>query len=155
MNKLMLGLGLLIYFTSIALAQTATSTVGLDPTSLTPGDLTGVIALMANAFSSGNYMVGSGLLLTVAIAVFKMLGMNKLFHKKHNKWVAGALAMATSVAVGLMAQASWWVIFSTGVGVGVTAIGGWELVLEPIMKWLKRKFPGFFKRLPGNVDLET
>ena len=149
MKKVIFILGLLLIPT-IAFAQLAKTSTAVA--ALTPEDLPGLISLMANAFSSGNAMIGSGLLLTLAVAAFKMFGLNKLFHKKYNKWVAGGLAMVTSIAVGLMAQASLWVILSTGVGIGVTAIGGWELLLEPAIKLLKRKWPSVFKWLPGDAD---
>lgn len=136
---------------AIVLAQTVTSTV-VDPNALKPEELTGVLALMAQAFSDGNWRLAFGLLLTVAVAGFKFLGINKLISKKHNKWVAGGLALATSIAVGLMSGIGWFPIVSTGVTVGVVAVGGWEIILEPFMKWLKGKWPKVFAWLPTEVS---
>lgn len=150
MKKKILFVLLLLLVPALVLAQTATSTT-VDPDTLKPEELTGVLALMAKAFSDGNWRLASGLLLTVAVAGFKFLGINKLIPKKHNKWVAGALALATSVAVGLMSGMGWFAIVSTGVTVGVVAVGGWEAILEPLMKWLKGKWPKVFGWLPTEV----
>jgi len=131
---------LVLVLPAIVLAQTSTtSTAAIDPNTLTPESLPGVFEWMARAFKSGDWMTGSGLLLTLAIGAFRALGLNKLIPKKYNKWVAGGIAMLTSVAVGLVAHASWWTIVSTGIGTGLAAVGGWEVIVEPVVKWIKKK----------------
>lgn len=142
----------LLMIPALALAQTATSTV-VDPTMVVE-ELSGVVALMTKAFSDGNWRLGFGLLLTLSIALFKLLGLNKLISKKNNKWVAGGLALVGSLAVGLMSGIGWVAIVSTAVSVGATAVGGWEIVLEPLMKWLKGKWPKVFGWLPTELPTE-
>jgi hypothetical protein len=137
MKKMMILVALLL-LPAVALAQVATSTAGAGLTE-DPGEL---LSLLSRAFADKDWMMVAGGLLMLVIAVGNLLGLRKLVPKKYTHWLAGGIAMASSVAVGLMAHASWWAIVSTGVGVGITAIGGWQLVLEPIVKWLRRKLGG-------------
>ncbi len=144
----------LLFMPALLWAQTSTTSTVVDPSLVGATEISGVIALMAKAFSDGNWRLAAGFLLTLAVAGFKLLGLNKLIAKKNNKWVAGVLALATSVAVGLMSGVGWLAIASTGLGVGVTAVGGWDLILEPVMKWLKKKWPKRFGWFPTSVEEE-
>ncbi len=145
----------LLLMPALLWAQTSTTSTVVDPSLVGPSEVSGVIALMAKAFSDGNWRTAFGLLLTVAVAGFKSLGINKIFAKKHNKWVAGGLALATSVAVGLMSSMGWLAIVTTGATVAVTSVGGWELILEPLMKGLKEKWPKRFSWLPTDAQPEN
>lgn len=123
---------------ALALAQTVTTstTAAVSPN---PEDTFSLIALMATAFKNGDWMLGAGLLLTACIGLARLFGLTKLVPKQHTKWLAGGIAMLTSVSVGLMAHASWWQIISTGIGTGVIAVGGWEVIFEPVRNFLRKK----------------
>jgi hypothetical protein len=135
MRRFLMGL-LLLFMPALVLAQTTTSTVAPP---IDPSDTLGLVQALTAAFAGGDWMLGAGLLVTLLVGLFKLFGLNKLIPKKHTKWVAGVVAMLLSVAGGLMAHATWWAIITTGVGVGVIAVGGWETILEPIRNWLKKK----------------
>ena len=136
MKKILMLAVALLFVPSMVLAQAVTATT-TSTTAL--GDPGVIIGLMAKAFQSGDWMLAVGLLLTLVVAGFKLLGINKLVPKQHTKWLAGGLSLVTSVAVGLMAHATWWAIISTGLGAGVIAVGGWEVLLEPVVKFIKKK----------------
>lgn len=129
----------LLFVPAVVLAQTATSTVA--PPTL-PEDPGTIIAMLTKAFGDKDWMMVAGLLLTAVIGLARLFGLQKLVPKKHTHWLAGGLALATSVALGLMAHASWWTIITTGVSVGVVAVGGWQLIFEPIRNFLKKKLGG-------------
>lgn len=134
-------LALALAFPAAALAQVATTSTSTVP-SIDMTDTVGLVRAISEAFVTGDRMLAAGLGITLLVGLFKMLGLNKLIPKQHTKWVAGAIAMALSIAGGLMTHASVWEIVTTGVGVGVIAVGGWEAFLQPVRDWLKSKLGG-------------
>ena len=108
----------------IAFGQTATSSVASQ-------DIPAVIETMAQAFQGGAYGLGAGLLLSLLVAAADMLNLLKRVPKSAKKWVAMGVAMVTSIAVGLVSGLAWLDIVITAVSTGLTAIGGWEAILEP------------------------
>ena len=129
----------------LVLAQAATSTTGAPPDITTVEDALSLFKVMTGAFKGGTYAIGASALLTLLVAAaryFKALDLIKI-PDSWDKWVAMALAMGGSVAMGLWAGHDWMTIVSTGVQVGVYSIGGWEMLLKPLRnKLLKKKKVG-------------
>jgi hypothetical protein len=132
LGALFLGALILLALNSFAFGQVETSSVSgvsvIDPALINTDMIESVIKLMALAFKKGNYKLAFGLLLTVAVGVARLVGITKFFDRKHDKWVAAALAVATGLAVGLQAGKSWTTILVTSATVALVAIGGWEVV---------------------------
>lgn len=143
---------MLLLVTTAALAQAATGTVTSTAALGDPGAMPDQLSWMVNAFKSGDWMTFSGVLLAVVVSGFKLVGLNKLIPKTANKWVAGGIATATSLSVGLVVHASWWVIISTAVGTFFTAVGGYQVVIEPVSKWIKKKLGGGEKAAPPKEE---
>lgn len=127
---------LLLLVPVIALAQTSTVTSTATLPLEDPGSL---LPLIRDAFGDKNWTLAAGLVLSALLGLFKLLGLGKLVSKKNTKWLAGVLALVGAVSLGLIVSASWWAIVTTGVGAGVAAVGGWELIFQPIRDFVKKK----------------
>ena len=138
MKKLLAILAILMV-PAIALAQTATSSVVGVGSILSADDGLRVLEMLANAFRSGDWALGSGLLLTLVVAVARMLGLSKRLNKAWVPWATAGMAIAASVGVGLQTDQDWWKIVSTGLLVGLTAIGGWETGGKLVKKVMPKK----------------
>lgn len=117
-----------LLFPLAALAQAAAS-LPTDPASL--------LGWFAEVHKGGQWslLIGGALTLVLRFApVLKPL-LDKL-PAESTKWVAMALAMLGSVATGLMAGVPWYKVIVDGLQVGVAAIGGWELILKPLLSKL-------------------
>lgn len=134
-------LPILILIPTSALAQTNTSTTGIDISKITAGDLPEILNLLVQSFHNKNWMMLSGLVLAIVIwglKTFKILDKIKLGSKWGIRFSTVLLASLTSIALGLMANQGWWAIASTAFGIAVVAMGGWEtigkLVRDILMK---------------------
>jgi len=119
---------------AFVLAQTATSTA-------TPGagdDPIVLIGMMVKAFQSGAWAVGAGLLLTVVVALGRAFRVLQWIPKKAVPWATAAIAVLTSVGLGLTNDQDWMTIVSTGISVGLVAIGGWETLGKLISGAVKK-----------------
>jgi len=121
---------------AVAYGQTATSSAAPAAS-----DFPALIEMMAQAFKGGAWGLGAGLLLTVVVAAADMLNLLKRVPKAAKKWVAMGLAMATAIGVGLTSGTAWMDIVVTAVTTGLTAVGGWEAVFEPIRDKIRGSKP--------------
>ena len=122
-------------------ASTATTTATSTVVGAAGGDVFGTLSLLSGAFSSGWDAATAGLLLSLVVAgarFFKGLDLIKV-PDSWDKWIAVALSMLTSVSVGLVAGKDALEILSTGLQIGVYAIGGWEVLLKPLRNKLLKK----------------
>lgn len=140
-----LAVGSVLLFPFLLLAQSTstTSSVGaaiVDPFTIdTPGEAFWLIEMMFNAFKSGEWALGAAFVLTLLIAAFRFLDLGKKVPKAWVPWVTGAVAMATSSALGLYAGLGWWAILTTGLTVGLVAVGGWETIGKLLKKLTSKK----------------
>jgi hypothetical protein len=83
-------------------------------------------------------MLLAGLLLTVVVVGLRMLKVMDAVPPKLVPWLTVGLSVLTSVATGLKTGASAGVIVSTGVLVGVAAVGGWETAGKLVRDVIRR-----------------
>lgn len=115
----------LLLFPALVFAQEAAS-LPVDPASL--------LGWFAETHKAGHWslLIGGALTLVLRFApVLKPL-LDKL-PAESTKWVAMGVAMLGSIATGLMAGVAWYKVLVDGATVGVAAIGGWELILKPLL----------------------
>ena len=106
-----------------------TSTTVLDPS--TPADLGFVASLVeaiTQAYQGHSWTLLAGLVLTGIIAGLRAFDVGKKLPDKYVPWFAVGLAVLGSVAVGLQLGQGVVAILTTGLAVGVAAIGGWETI---------------------------
>jgi hypothetical protein len=99
-----------------------------------PSDLPGVIGWFAQTHAAGEWslLIGGALTLLVRLLTLLRPLADKL-PPEATKWLAMGLAMLGSAATGLLSHVPWYKVVADGVLVGVAAIGGWELVLKPVL----------------------
>lgn len=104
-----------------------------EPASL-PTDPGAIFEWFAQTHAAGHWslLIGGALTLILRFAPLVKSLLDKL-PAEATKWVAMALAMIGSIATGLMAGVPWYKVLVDGLQVGVAAIGGWELILKPIL----------------------
>lgn len=109
----------------IAFAQAAAS-LPVDPASL--------LGWFAETHAAGHWslLIGGAITLLLRFAPLLRPLLDKL-PAEATKWVAMGLAMLGSIATGLMAGVPWYKVLVDGAQVGVAAIGGWELILKPLL----------------------
>lgn len=116
-------LTVLVFLPWAAFAQTTTSSTAVDPGAVQEG-----LGVMARAFKSGNWALAAGTLLTVVVALLRIVGALKVIPDKYDQYVAIGAALATSIGVGLTTGQPWDGILMTAANVGLVAVGGWEAV---------------------------
>ena len=119
---------LLVTMPSLAFAQVATSTITLPNPGGDPG---GFLALLLKAYQDKDWALLAGAILSVVIWALKKFGvLDKI--KLGSKWGIRistlALAVLTSIAIGLIGHQGWQEILKTGVQVAFMAVGGWEFI---------------------------
>lgn len=111
---------------------TATTTATSAAVSGGLGDLFGVLSLAAAAFKSKSWALLAGLLLTAVVIGLRFFNVVKKVPDYLVPWATIGLSMLTSVAIGLQTNQRWDVILTTGLGIGLMAIGGWESLAKAI-----------------------
>jgi len=86
--------------------------------------------LLIKAVKSRNWPLAVGLALTLLVFIANKLGLKNLVGKKALPWIVMALATLGTVGAGLVGGVSILDALLQGVLAGVTAIGGWELLLK-------------------------
>jgi len=129
MKKLLFVLSLLVVpLQAFADAGTSsTATVAMPVVSPdAPSALFDALGTLGKAFSDKNWTLLVAVLLTLFIIAARWFNPVKKVPAEYVPWVTLALATATSVALGLQTKQSLGTILTTGVLVGIAAIGGWE-----------------------------
>ena len=85
-----------------------------------------LVSEASKAFHSRDWTVLSISLLTLLVFVARRFKLVQLLPSKWVPWATGAIAMATSVTIGLQSGEGWPNILLTGVLVGLGAVGAWE-----------------------------
>lgn len=99
-----------------------------------PSDATGVIAWFQATHAAGNWSLLIGGVITLFVRMLTLLKpLADKLPAESAKYIAMALAVLGSVATGLLAGTAWYKVLLDGIEVGMTAIGGWELVLKPVL----------------------
>lgn len=84
------------------------------------------IDLARKAFRSRAWTLIAAAVLTLFVVGLRLFKSIQRVPDELVPWVTMAIATGTSMALGLQAGQSWMTVLSTGVLVGVAAIGGWE-----------------------------
>lgn len=98
-------------------------------------DMLPTLGDLQTAYSSRNWLLLLGLVLTAAVTISKRLGLLALVPKEATKWVAVGMGMATGIGGGLILGQDWMTILGTGITAGLLSIGGHEI----FGKMLKKK----------------
>ncbi len=124
---------LLKYLLALAVLAPALPLIAQQAASL-PTDPSEMIAWFKEMHSAGNwaFVVGGTLTVLLRFAPYAKPLLDKL-PAESTKWVAAGLAMLGSVSTGLMAGVPWYTVLLDGVKVSVAAVGGWELILKPLL----------------------
>jgi hypothetical protein len=134
--------GVLLPMLVWAQTTSTTSSVGkvvVDPNAIdTPSEAFWLIKMMVKAFQDKNWALGAAFVLTAVVAGLRYFEVGKKIPKEWMPWFVGGTAMATSVAVGLYAGLGWLVIVTTGLSVGLMAMGGWSTVGKLITKLINK-----------------
>lgn len=129
MKKILFVL-LLLILPCVALADAGTSstaTVAVPVVSPdAPSALFDAVSTLGKAFSDKNWTLLVAALLTLFIIGARWFELAKKVPAEYVPWVTLLLATGTSVALGLQTKQSLGTILTTGVLVGIAAIGGWE-----------------------------
>jgi hypothetical protein len=154
---LLIAVGLLA-LPAVAAAQEAAATAAATTSTIVhPGDVNtfaeglGVFKMMIKAFGDKNWALGAALILTLLVTICRFFSVVRKIPKQWVPWIAAALAMATSVAVGLQAGLGAWAITTTGITVGLTAVGGWETLGKLLRGVLRKLLPGLAAKLFGDT----
>lgn len=124
LSRVLFALAFLI--PGIALAQAAAASL--------PTDVPGVIQWFHDTHANGSWSLIIGGVITLILRfapVVKPL-LDKL-PAETTKWVAAGLAMLGSIATGLMTGIPWYKVLFDGLQVAMAAVGGWELILKPML----------------------
>lgn len=99
-----------------------------------PSDPGALLGWFAETHKAGHWslLIGGALTLILRFAPIVKPLLDKL-PAEATKWVAMAIAMLGSIATGLMAGVPWYKVLVDGLQVGAAAIGGWELILKPLL----------------------
>lgn len=93
-----------------------------------------LINAIADASQAKNWALMAGLIITLVVAAARWVKLLEWLPKSAMKWVAGALAALTSVGTHLVAgNADIMSMIVTAVSTGVAAVGGWEMLLKPLL----------------------
>ncbi len=104
-----------------------------QPSSL-PSDAAGIVAFFRDTHANGSWSLAIGGAITLLVRLLTLLRpLADKLPAEAVEWVAMALAMLGSIATGLMSGIVWYKVLADGVQVGVAAIGGWELILKPLL----------------------
>jgi hypothetical protein len=99
-----------------------------------PSDPSALLTWFAETHAAGHWslLIGGALTLFLRFAPLVKPLLDKL-PAETTKWVAMGVAMVGSIATGLMAGVPLYKVMITGAQVGAAAIGGWELILKPLL----------------------
>lgn len=125
LNRFAVVLFAALLFPLAALAQEAASL---------PSDPASLLGWFAETHKAGHWslLIGGVLTLILRFAPLVKPLLDKL-PAEATKWVAMGVAMVGSIATGLMAGVPWYKVLVDGLQVGAAAIGGWELILKPLL----------------------
>jgi hypothetical protein len=130
----------------LAQADTAPA-VAVPAETPTEEDVAGLTKLLIQAIQDKDWRlaVAFAIMLLVALGNYAVLKLGILpddTRKKVLPWAAVATGTLVPFASSLIAGKGW--VFAalaalSGFSVGLTAIGGWELILKPIVEWFKNR----------------
>jgi len=98
---------------------TGSSTVAVD-------QLTQVVDTASRAYSSKDWALGAAAALMLAVLLVRQFKLTDKVPSAVVPWATAGLAMATSVSLGIQNGQSWVSIITTGLTVGLSAVGLWE-----------------------------
>lgn len=129
-------------FADAGVPTSSTATVALPVVSPdSPSALSDALSTLAQAFKDHNWTLLAAALLTLFIIAARWFELAKKIPAEYVPWVTLALATATSIALGLQTSQPLTTTFSTGVLVGIAAVGGWES-FGKLIRGLIRKLRG-------------
>lgn len=107
-----------------------TSTVGGGlPLPTAGGDVVlTLLGMLEKAFVARDWILLSAVLLMGVVALLRYLEATKALPDAWVPWATIAIAVLTSVGLGLQARQPWLSIVTTGLVVGATAVGSWETI---------------------------
>jgi hypothetical protein len=131
----------------VYLAQAGTDNPALPAETPTIEDAGGLVSLLIKAFQDKDWrlVVALIILLVVALGNFVLFKLDVLppeTRKAALPWIAVAIGTLVPFATALIAGKDWLTAGAaalSGFGVALSAIGGWELLLKPIVARLKAK----------------
>lgn len=127
---------------ALAAGTSTTSTTTVNPDAVdTVGEGFELLKLAYNAFKGGGWALGAGLLLTGAIALLRVFKVGQKIPKAYLPWFVGGVAMLTSIALGLQVGLGWQAIVTTGLSVGLMAMGGWSTFGKAVKALMKKIWP--------------
>ena len=90
------------------------------------------VSLLVDALQSKQWGLALGILLSLLVAFANKFGLKDKVGSKAIPWVTSGLAVAGAIGASLMSGVAITEALSQGLVAGMTAIGGWEMVLKHI-----------------------
>ena len=115
----------LLVFPTAAAHAVGTSTTAVA-TAVTSDEAFSLLGMMAKAFHSHSWMLLSSGALMLLVVCARRFNLMKKVPPAYVPWVTLGMASAVSIAVGLKAGMPLGSVLTTGLLVGMAAIGGWE-----------------------------
>lgn len=127
-----------------ALASTAVTQAPAADITPTIDDAPGIVAQLVKAIQEKNWTLFAAMLsLLIVLAantlILRFGILSDAVRKEVLPWLAAATGMLTSFAGILLAGGGWWTAISSGLLIGTSAIGLWELVGKRVKKWLAKR----------------
>jgi uncharacterized membrane protein len=92
-----------------------------------PSDPVSQISFIIEAFKTGKWAWGVGLLLMLLTLIFNKLVKTRI-PPKVLPWVAIGLGVGTNIAMSFATGLVWHQTLSNGLSMGLAAVGGWEAI---------------------------
>jgi hypothetical protein len=92
-----------------------------------PEDPVSQINFIIQAFKSGQWAWGIGLILMLLTLIFNKLVKTRI-PKKVMPWIAIGLGVASNIAMSFATGLKWYQALSNGFTMGLAAVGGWEAI---------------------------
>jgi len=107
-------------------------------------DAPGLVAQLIKAIQEKNWTLFAAMLaLLIVLAANTVILRFQILADETRKqalpWLAAATGMFTSFAGILLAGGGWWTAISSGLLIGTSAIGMWELIGRRVKKWLAKR----------------
>lgn len=99
-------------------------------------DMNAMIERLIQAAEAGNWTLLVGLAIMLLLAIAEKAKLLRWVPQGAMKWVAGGLALLGGIGTGLAADMGITTMLINSLGMAVSAIGGWELLLKPLLKKL-------------------
>lgn len=98
-----------------------------------PEDIDEAVDAITDAFLSKNWILFAGLLLILLVHVANKIGLKDRVGTAAVPWVAAGTGVAGSIGVALVEGVPVATAVMDGLLVGVTAIGGWEMLFKHVL----------------------